>query len=86
MNSSMTIGFIIIITGFALLYMSICSFKEEKERILKLDFYKSLDKEQCETFDRIYKKRLSLMKTQIIFSMLMPIFGVSLIIFSYFNY
>ncbi|WP_394884240.1 hypothetical protein [Clostridium butyricum] len=49
MNSSMTIGFIIIITGFALLYMSICSFKEEKERILKLDFYKSLDKEQCET-------------------------------------
>lgn len=60
MNSSELIGLVIIMTSFALLYMKIRSFSKKKERILKLDFYKSLDKDQYDIFDKIYKKRLSL--------------------------
>ncbi len=82
MNSSMIVGLVIIMTGFTLLYMNICSFKSEKERILiKLDSYKSLYKEQYDKFDNIYKKRLSLMKAQIIFSILMSIYGMLLVLF-----
>lgn len=81
MNSSGLIGLVVIVTGFALLYLNVCSFTREKERILKLDFYKSLDKEQHDKFDKIYKKRLFLMKTEIIFSILMSIYGTLLVLF-----
>lgn len=82
MNSSIIIGLVIIMTGFTLLYINICPFNKEKERIiLKLDFYKSLNKEQYDTFDNIYKKRLSLMKKEIIFSMLISVLGILVILF-----
>ena len=81
MNSSILIGSVLILTGFALLYINICSFNEERKRILKLDFYKFLDKDQHDKFDNIYKRRLLLMKTEIIFSLLMSVFGILVILF-----
>lgn len=82
MNSSVTIGLVLIMTGFVLLCINISSLKEKKERILNSkDFYNSLTKEQFNTFDRIHQKQLSLIKKEIIFSLFMSIWGVLVIIF-----